>query len=71
MMEAPTYICKDCGIAVYDALGVVRKRCLTCQWIAERPEDERDELRFWLDRPPSTLKSTPARSWAGGEGGAA
>ena len=49
-MTEPTFICVDCQCPVYDALGVVRERCLICQWIADRPEDEREELRFWLDK---------------------
>lgn len=45
----PTFVCKDCGTAVFDALGEVRERCLTCQWIAAIPnEDEREKVRAWL-----------------------
>jgi hypothetical protein len=48
--DRPTFVCKDCGWSVYDALGEVRERCLECQWIAERPEDERPTLLYFLDR---------------------
>jgi hypothetical protein len=49
MDEAPTFVCKDCGCEVYDALGRVRERCLACQWVAEIPDDkEREHVRAWL-----------------------
>ena len=50
--DTPTYVCVDCKANVYDALGVVRERCLTCQWIEdlEIPGD-RERLRAWLDAP--------------------
>jgi hypothetical protein len=45
----PTYICKDCGYKVYDALGEVRERCLTCTWIAAIENDQdREDIREWL-----------------------
>lgn len=48
-MSEPTFVCKDCGAAVYDALDQVRERCLTCQWLADLPnEAERAEIRMWL-----------------------
>jgi hypothetical protein len=48
-MEAPTFVCKDCGDEVYDALGEVRERCHTCQWIAGIPNDkERERVCAWL-----------------------
>jgi hypothetical protein len=48
-MEEPTFVCKDCGTAVYDALGDVRERCYPCQWVANIPDDaERTKIREWL-----------------------
>ena len=48
--EGPTFICEDCGAVVFDALGEVRKRCLTCEWIAGIPDSaERETLRAWFD----------------------
>jgi hypothetical protein len=45
---APTFVCADCRAAVFDALGQVRERCLTCQWIADIPDEaERKTLRRW------------------------
>ena len=44
----PTYVCKDCGAQVYDALGIVRERCLTCAWISDAPEKDRARLRKFL-----------------------
>jgi hypothetical protein len=32
--EHPTFVCKDCGAAVFDGLGEVRARCYPCQWVA-------------------------------------
>jgi hypothetical protein len=50
-MDEPTYICTDCSSEVYDALGIVRKRCLTCQWIADQDDpNDKEELRDWLRR---------------------
>jgi hypothetical protein len=47
----PTYVCADCGCDVFDALGIVRERCLTCQWLADIPnEKERERLREVLER---------------------
>ena len=49
MSEKPTFVCKDCDADVYDALGEVRERCLTCGWIANLPDPvEREEVRAWL-----------------------
>jgi hypothetical protein len=49
MSEDPAFVCKDCGCAVYDALGGVRERCYPCQWVADIPgEAERAEVRAWL-----------------------
>jgi hypothetical protein len=49
MPDDPTFICKDCGVPVFDALGQVRERCMTCQWIANVPDPvEREEIRAWL-----------------------
>jgi hypothetical protein len=46
MRDEPTFVCKDCGCDVYDALGQVRERCLTCQWLADIPDPvEREKLR--------------------------
>jgi hypothetical protein len=45
----PTFICRDCQAAVYDALGHVRERCWPCQWVANIPDlDERARVRRWL-----------------------
>jgi hypothetical protein len=42
----PTFVCKDCGCDVYDALGEIRERCHTCTWIAEIPDEEdREKIR--------------------------
>jgi hypothetical protein len=52
MSDEPTFICVDCGCPVYDALGQVRKRCLTCQWLAEISDPvDREALRKLLDSP--------------------
>jgi hypothetical protein len=49
--ETPTFICKDCGCNVYDALGEVRLRCHTCQWLADHSDPhERELLRKILER---------------------
>jgi hypothetical protein len=49
MTDGPTFVCKDCGMPVYDALGHVRERCWPCQWVANLPDStEREELRAWL-----------------------
>jgi hypothetical protein len=49
MTEPPTFVCKDCGVDVYDALGEVRERCHPCQWVAAIPDEaERAETRAWL-----------------------
>lgn len=51
-IEPPTYVCQDCGAHVYDALGEVCARCLTCQWLAEIDDPlERERLRKFLDEP--------------------
>jgi hypothetical protein len=48
-MSDPTYTCKDCGCDVYSALGEVRERCLTCQWLADLSDPlERELLRAML-----------------------
>ena len=48
-MSEPTFVCKDCGAAVYDALDQARERCLTCQWLADLTnEAERAEVRMRL-----------------------
>jgi hypothetical protein len=48
-MSEPTFVCKDCGAAVFDALGQVRERCYPCQWVANIPDvTERAEIRAWL-----------------------
>lgn len=45
----PTFVCKDCGVAVYDALGEVRERCCPCRWVADiADENERARVREWL-----------------------
>lgn len=45
----PTFVCKDCGTPVYDALGDVRERCHPCQWVANIDDKvERAEVREWL-----------------------
>lgn len=54
-MNDPTFVCKDCGVNVYDALGEVRERCLMCQWIEDIEPPDREELIEWL-------KSTQGRS---------
>jgi hypothetical protein len=47
--SAPTFVCQDCEADVYDALGQVRKRCMTCQWIADFPDPvDRERVRKWL-----------------------
>jgi hypothetical protein len=49
MSNEPTYICTDCGSDVYDALGEMRKRCLTCQWLRDIADpDGRAKLRVLL-----------------------
>jgi hypothetical protein len=49
MNDNPTFVCKDCGVAVYDALGEVRERCGACQWLADLPNArDREECRQWL-----------------------
>jgi hypothetical protein len=61
-MEEPTFICKDCGANVYDALGEVRERCRTCQWIADiTDEQDREKLRQWLIDACATDQPRPAR----------
>jgi hypothetical protein len=51
MNDEPTYVCIDCGCAVYDALGEVRERCLTCQWLFEIKDPvEREKVRKFLER---------------------
>jgi len=47
--DEPTFICRDCGAHVYDALDHVRDRCWPCQWVynIEDP-DERARVRRWL-----------------------
>ena len=59
MTDAPTFVCKDCGVAVFDALGEKRERCYPCQWVAAIPDlAERAAIRAWLqsvgaiDTPP-------------------
>lgn len=48
--DEPTYVCRDCGAGVFDALGAVRERCLTCQWLANIPDaEDRERLRDFLD----------------------
>jgi hypothetical protein len=45
----PTFVCKDCGAEVYDALGEARERCYPCQWVANVPEEAaREQIRAWL-----------------------
>jgi hypothetical protein len=49
MTVAPTFVCKDCGAAVFDALGETRERCYPCQWVADIPDPtERAAIRAWL-----------------------
>jgi hypothetical protein len=49
MTEAPTFVCKDCGVPVFDALGEVRERCHPCQWVANIPDPtERVAIHDWL-----------------------
>jgi hypothetical protein len=46
----PTFICKDCGCGVYDALNQVCERCLECQWLADIPDPkDREILRKLLE----------------------
>jgi hypothetical protein len=50
-MSTPTFVCKDCGVGVYDTLGVGegRDRCLPCQWVAAIVDPaERAAIRQWL-----------------------
>jgi hypothetical protein len=48
--DAPTFVCKDCGVAVFDALGEKRERCYPCQWVAAIPDlAERAAVRAWLE----------------------
>jgi predicted amidophosphoribosyltransferase len=50
VFAAPTFVCADCGCDVYDALGEVRERCHTCQWLADHPDPvEREQLRALID----------------------
>jgi hypothetical protein len=53
MMNAPadpTFVCRDCGVPVFDALGEVRERCHSCQWVADIPDpEERAGIRTWLE----------------------
>jgi hypothetical protein len=45
----PTFVCQDCGVEVYDALGQVRERCHVCQWVANVTDPaEREKCRQWL-----------------------
>jgi hypothetical protein len=47
--DPPTFVCRDCGVAVYDAFGAVRERCYPCQWVANiADEAERAKVRSWL-----------------------
>lgn len=47
--DPPTFVCVDCKMPVYDALGQVRPRCQVCQWIAELDsEEDRERLRAWF-----------------------
>jgi hypothetical protein len=50
MNDKPTFVCIDCNAPVYDALGLVRDRCLVCQWIADlvNPAEDRERLRAWF-----------------------
>lgn len=49
MKDEPTFVCVDCKMPVYDALGQVRPRCQVCQWIAELDsEEDRERLRAWF-----------------------
>ena len=46
----PTFVCKDCGVPVFDALGEVRERCYPCQWVTNIPDPtERAAIRAWLE----------------------
>jgi hypothetical protein len=48
-MNEPTFICADCKIPVFDVLGQVRERCLTCQWVAEIEDPvEREKVHEFL-----------------------
>jgi hypothetical protein len=48
-MGEPTFICIDCGVPVYDALGEVRERCFPCQWVANLPDTvDRRKIKTWL-----------------------
>ena len=47
--DEPTFVCRDCGAAVYDALGQARERCYPCQWVAAIPDEaDRKKIRKWL-----------------------
>jgi hypothetical protein len=47
----PTFVCRDCGMPVFDALGEVRERCHPCQWVANISDPaERADLRAKLER---------------------
>jgi hypothetical protein len=49
MNDKPTFICKDCHSPVYDALGIVRDRCLTCQWVSDiKDKRAQKKLRDFL-----------------------
>ena len=48
--EPPTFVCKDCGVPVFDALGEVRERCHPCQWVANISDPtQRADVRAWLE----------------------
>jgi hypothetical protein len=45
----PTFICKDCGDNVFDALGEVGECCQLCQWLRDIADpDDRAKLRVLL-----------------------
>jgi len=47
--DDPSFVCKDCGASVYDALGEDRERCHPCQWVADIPDEaERAKILAWL-----------------------
>jgi hypothetical protein len=55
----PTFVCKDCGVPVFDALGEVRERCHPCQWVANISDPtERVAVRTWLIRASAIGRRT-------------
>lgn len=61
MNSKPTFICKDCGDDVFDALGEARERCHVCQWLADLADPkDREKLRVLL-RPTIYSESNDPR----------